>query len=250
MNRFACLLRAGTALLSDSYATIDSLLPVLVYHNSRKRVQNSNKILHEFWNSSQNFTFRLSTITPLFSIFFPDRSLIFAILCYLLYASILLSLHLVVLFFFDFFYHFFPRLRPDSLSSITPAHALSVCAIPPRFFPLIHLSSAPNSCPSLASHLVLLHDKLPAFSPLPVISAQHRFHAVSSHCPAAFLLAHSLGLPRRPPAFLTDCALLHGKWPAFSLSRFSSHRSLLHFPVIDLTSPASVFPPFPAFYFL
>ena len=204
--------------------------------------------------------------------------------------------------FFRFFLSLFPRLRPDSLSSITPAHALSVCAIPPRFFPLIHLSSAPNSCPSLASHLVLLHDKLPAFSPLPIISAQHRFHAVSSHCPAAFpsahslgllrqlpafltncallhgrlpafsplptisaqhrfhavsshcpaafLLAHSLGLPRRPPAFLTDCALLHGKWPAFSLSRFSSHRSLLHFPVIDLTSPASVFPPPPAFYFL
>lgn len=48
--------------------------------------------------------------------------------------------------FFDFFYHFFPRLRPDSLSSIIPAHALSVCAIPPRFFPLIHLSSSPNPC--------------------------------------------------------------------------------------------------------
>jgi hypothetical protein len=46
-------LRAGTALFSDSYATIDSLLPVSVYHNFRKRVQKQAKIHQNFKDSIQ-----------------------------------------------------------------------------------------------------------------------------------------------------------------------------------------------------
>jgi hypothetical protein len=53
-------LRAGTALFSDSYATIDSLLPVSVYHNFRKRVQKQAEIPQNFKDSIQKFAFRLS----------------------------------------------------------------------------------------------------------------------------------------------------------------------------------------------
>jgi len=59
-------LRAGTALFSDSYATIDSLLPVLVYHNFRKGVQKWGKIPQKFKDSIQKNTSHLSfdAVTP------------------------------------------------------------------------------------------------------------------------------------------------------------------------------------------
>ena len=135
--------------------------------------------------------------------------------------------------FFRFFLSLFPRLRPDSLSSITPAHALSVCAIPPRFFPLIHLSSAPNSCPSLASHLVLLHDKLPAFSPLPIISAQHLSATPFPRC--QFLLSRSISFR----AFA---------WPAAPTPCFSHQLRSAPWQMAGFLSVPLLFPPLsPAF---